>query len=190
MGNKRSIKRAQHNAQDARITDPAQETNREESVATLIQNDIDEVRQIHETTSKSVEDFIQHQVNIGSELPSETVSRSSEKPPIPSDEPESTAQDPEQKTKSITDQDAVLSEAFQSTSRLLFDYCQKQFERNFDALTKIAQAKSLNEAATIQQQLMREGMQHLVDDNKAITDAAAKAIHDASKSFSLIGTMG
>jgi hypothetical protein len=181
MGNKRSIKRAKQNAQDTRITDAARETIRDsekhvpirdEPVAKLIQNDTDEFTHIHETASESTENLLHDGANIGSK----TVSRSSEKPPIPRDKPESAAQDLEQKTESITDQNAVLSEAFQTTSRLLLKYCQKQFERNLEALTKIAQAKSLNEAATIQQQLMREGMQHLVDDSKAITDAAAKSL--------------
>ena len=80
----------------------------------------------------------------------------------------------------------MLSQAFQDASRSLFDLGQKQFQRNLEGLTKLTRAKSVQEFTAIQSNLVREGLQHLVQDSKAITDTSARAVDEASKTFSAV----
>jgi recombinational DNA repair protein (RecF pathway) len=80
----------------------------------------------------------------------------------------------------------VLSQALQDASRSLFELGQKQFQRNLDGLTKLTQAKTVQEFATIQSDLMRESLQHMVQDSKAITETSARAVNEASQTFSSV----
>ena len=51
-------------------------------------------------------------------------------------------------------------------------------------MNKLVRAKSLQEFTAIQSDLVREGLQHMVQDSKAITETSARAVEEASKTFS------
>jgi hypothetical protein len=51
-------------------------------------------------------------------------------------------------------------------------------------VTKLSRAKSVQEFTAIQSDLMRESLQHMVQDSKAITETSARAVEEASKTFS------
>ncbi|MGT2477914.1 phasin family protein [Methylobacterium oryzae CBMB20] len=78
----------------------------------------------------------------------------------------------------------MLTQAFQDTSRIWLELSQKQWQRNLDGLNKLARAKSVQEYSAIQSELVREGLQSMVQDGKAITETSARAIEEASKTFS------
>jgi hypothetical protein len=80
----------------------------------------------------------------------------------------------------------VLSQAFQDASRSLFDLGQKQFQRNLEGLNKLTRAKSVQEFTAIQSDLVRDGLQHMVQDSRAITDISARAVEEAGKTFSSV----
>jgi hypothetical protein len=94
------------------------------------------------------------------------------------------ARQSKQNMEAVTRCGTVLTQAFQDASRRLFDLGQKQYQRNLDGMTKLTSAKSVQEFATIQGELMRQGLEHMVQDSKVITETSARAVEDASKSFS------
>jgi hypothetical protein len=96
------------------------------------------------------------------------------------------ARQSKQNMEAVTRCGTVLSQAFQDTSRSLFDLGQKQFQRNLEGVTKLSRAKSVQEFTAIQSDLMRESLQHMVQDSKAITETSARAVEEASKTFTSI----
>ena len=81
----------------------------------------------------------------------------------------------------------VLTQAFQDVSRSWFGLAQKQFQHNLDGMNKLVRAKSLQEFTAIQSELVREGLQNMVQDSKAITETSTRAVEEASKTFSSVG---
>ncbi|WP_257787428.1 phasin family protein [Methylobacterium phyllosphaerae] len=67
---------------------------------------------------------------------------------------------------------------------------QKQWQRNLDGLNKLARAKSVQEYSAIQSELVREGLQSMVQDGKALSETSARAIEEAGKTFSGIAQQG
>ncbi|WP_026190888.1 phasin family protein [Methylobacterium sp. WSM2598] len=78
----------------------------------------------------------------------------------------------------------VLTQAIQDASRGWFELGQKQWRRNLDGLTKLTRATSVQEFTAIQSELVREGLQHMVQDSKAIAEGSVRAVEEASKAFS------
>ena len=84
----------------------------------------------------------------------------------------------------------VITQAFQDTSRIWLSLSQKQWQRNLDGLNKLARAKSVQEYSAIQSELVREGLQSMVQDGKALSETSARAIEEAGKTFSGIAQQG
>ena len=92
-----------------------------------------------------------------------------------------------QNMEAVTRCGTVLTQAFQDVSRSWFGLAQKQFQHNLDGMNKLVRAKSLQEFTAIQSGLVRESLQHMVQDSKAITETSARAVEEASKTFSSVG---
>ncbi|MCJ2097697.1 phasin family protein [Methylobacterium sp. E-046] len=99
---------------------------------------------------------------------------------------ENLARQSKQNIEAISRCGTVLGQAFYDASRRLFDLGQKQYQRNLEGMTKLAQAKSVQEFTTIQGELMRQGLEHMVQDSKVITETSARAVEEASKSLSAV----
>ena len=96
------------------------------------------------------------------------------------------ARQSKQNMEAVTRCGTVLTQAFQDASRSWFGLAQKQFQHNLDGMNKLARAKSVQEFTAIQSDLVREGLQHMVQDSKAITETSARAVEEASKTFSSV----
>jgi len=77
----------------------------------------------------------------------------------------------------------VLGQALQDASRGWFELAQKQWQRNLDGLTKLARSTSVQEFTAVQSDLIREGMQQIVQDGRRITETSLRAVDEASKAF-------
>ena len=91
-----------------------------------------------------------------------------------------------QNMEAVTRCGTVLTQAFQDVSRSWFGLAQKQFQHNLEGMNKLVRAKSLQEFTAIQSDLVRESLQHMVQDSKAITETSARAVEEASKTFSSV----
>ena len=139
---------------------------------------------VREKAVESTKQVVQNSVETASQQAREAADRFTKTLGFTGQDGERLAQQSKQNLEAVTRCGTVLSQAFQDASRSLFDLGQKQFQRNLDGLTKLTRAKSVQEFTAIQSDLVREGLQHLVQDSKAITDTSARAVEEASKTFS------
>lgn len=100
------------------------------------------------------------------------------------------AQQSKQNMEAVAHCGTVFTQAFQDASRIWLDLGQKQWQRNLDGLNKLARTKSVQEFSAIQSELVREGLQSMIQDGKAITETSARAVEEASKTFSSITQQG
>jgi hypothetical protein len=77
----------------------------------------------------------------------------------------------------------VLTQALQDASRGWFEMAQRQWQHNLDGLTKLARSTSVQEFTAVQSDLVREGLQQIVQDSRAITETSLRAVDEAGKAF-------
>ena len=99
---------------------------------------------------------------------------------------EQLARQSQQNAEAVARCGTVLSQAFQDASRQWFELGQRQWQRNLDGLNKLTQAKSVQEFTAIQSDLIREGLQHMVQDSRTIAETSVRATEEASKTFSSV----
>ena len=99
------------------------------------------------------------------------------------EEGERLARQSAQNLEAITKFGTVLSQALQDTSREWYGLAQKQLQRNFEGLSKLAHCRSVQEFAATQSGLVRESLQHVVEDSRSIAEGSLKAVNEASKAL-------
>jgi len=96
------------------------------------------------------------------------------------------ARQSKQNMEAVSRCSTVLTQAFQDASRSFFEIGQKQWQRNLDGFNKLTHSKSVQEFTAIQSELVREGLQHVVQDSRAIAETSLRAVDEASKTFSSV----
>ncbi|MET0532203.1 MAG: phasin family protein [Microvirga sp.] len=147
---------------------------------------VNKMADLREKATESTKQVMQNSIETASQQAREAADRFSKTLGFSGADSERLAQQSKQNMEAVTRCGTVLSQAFQDASRNLFDLGQKQFQRNLEGLTKLARAKSVQEFTAIQSDLVRESLQHMVQDSKAITDTSARAVEEASKTFSSV----
>jgi hypothetical protein len=94
------------------------------------------------------------------------------------------ARQSQQNMEAVTRCGTVLTQALQDASRNWFELAQKQWQRNLDGMNKLARSQSLQEFTAVQSDLVREGLQSIVQDSRAIAETSLRAVDEASKAFS------
>lgn len=89
-----------------------------------------------------------------------------------------------QNLDAVTRCGTVLTQSFQDASRSWIEFGQKQFQRNLAAINKLAQAKTVQEFTAIQSEVVREGLEHFIQDGKGIAETSLKSAEEAGKIFS------
>jgi hypothetical protein len=80
----------------------------------------------------------------------------------------------------------TLTQAFQDTSRGWLELAQKQWQRNLEGMQRLAGAKSVQEFTTTQSELLRDGLEHMVQDSHAIAATSLKAMEQAQGTFKTV----
>src|SRR4051794_38622757 len=88
-----------------------------------------------------------------------------------------------QNVDAITKFGTVLTQAYRDTLRDWYGLAQKQLQRNLEGLSKLAHCRSVQEFAATQSGLIRESLQHMVEDSRSIAENSLKAVNDASKAL-------
>lgn len=195
MAIEQNVSNAKQNGQDARIAEAAKanfdkaadktnEQNKQFSDAT--REGINKIVDLHEKAAETTKQVMQNSIETASQHTREAADRFSKTLGFSGQDSERLAQQSKQNIEAVTRCGTVLSQAFQDASRSMFELGQKQFQRNLDGLTKLTRAKTVQEFATIQSDLMRESLQHMVQDSKAITEISARAVNEASQTFSSV----
>ena len=89
-----------------------------------------------------------------------------------------------QNVDAITKCGTVLTQAYQDTSREWSGLAQRRLRRNLEGLSKLGHCRSVQDFATVQSGLIRESLQHVVEDSRLIVEISLKAVNDASKAVS------
>ena len=84
----------------------------------------------------------------------------------------------------------VLTQAFQDAARGWFELGQKQWSRNLEGLNRLAGTKSVQEFTAVQSELLREGLQAMVQESRAMTESSLRSVDQASKAFSTVTAQG
>ena len=195
MSNKHKTDHGKQNAQDAR-NDEATKANFDKAkdqtaehgkqFADAAREGANKIVDVSEKAAETTKQAMQNGLEIASQEAREAADRFSKTLGFSGQDSERLAEQSKQNIEAVTRCSTVLSHAFQDASRSLFDLGQKQFQRNLEGLNKLTRAKSVQEFAAIQSDLIREGMQHMVQDSRAITDTSARAVEEASKTFSSV----
>lgn len=83
-----------------------------------------------------------------------------------------------------------LTRAFQDFSRSCLELGQAQLQRNVEGWQRLARVRTPQEFASVQTELFREGMQHLIEDSRTVTERSIRVAQDASAAFSNIAVQG
>jgi hypothetical protein len=142
---------------------------------------------LREHATENTKQIVQRSAETASHQAREAADRFTRTLGFSGEESERLARQSKQNMEAVTRCGTVLTQAFQDASRSWFGLAQKQFQRNLEGLNKLVHARSVQEFTTIQSELVRDGLQHMVQDSKAITETSARAIEEASKTFSSVG---
>jgi hypothetical protein len=195
MSNNQNAGVGKQNGQDARIAEAAKassihvaDTGAEQGkrFADAAQEGVNKTVDLREKATEATKQVMQNGIDTATQQAREAADRFSKTLGFSGEDSERLARQSKQNIEAVTRCGTVLSQAFQDTSRNLFDLGQKQFQRNLQGLTKLTRAKSVQEFAAIQSDLMREGLQNMVQDSKAITETSARAVEEASKTFASV----
>ena len=88
-----------------------------------------------------------------------------------------------QNVEAITKCGTVLTQACQDTSRDWYGLAQRQLQRNLEGLSKLAHCRSVQEFTATQIGLVRESLQHVVQDSRLIAENSLGAVNNASKAL-------
>ena len=195
MSNEQNLNNVKQNNQDARNAEAAKvnfdkaadKTNEQgKQFANAAREGVNTVVDLSEKATESTKQVLQNGIETASQQAREAADRFSKTLGFTGQDSERLAQQSKQNLEAVTRCGTVLSQAFQDASRSLFDLGQKQFQRNLEGLNKLTRAKSVQEFTAIQSDLMREGLQHMVQDSKAITETSARAVNEASQTFTSV----
>src|SRR3954469_25373069 len=141
---------------------------------------------LREQGTENTKQLVQKSVETASHQAREAADRFTRTLGYSGEHSERLARQSKQNMEAVTRCGTVLTQAFQDASRSWFGLAQKQFQRNLEGMNKLTHAKSVQEFTAIQSDLVREGLQHVVQDSKAITETSARAVDEASKTFSSV----
>ncbi|KAB1069542.1 phasin family protein [Methylobacterium soli] len=141
---------------------------------------------LREQATENTKQVVQKSVETASHQAREAADRFTKTLGFSGEDSERLARQSKQNMEAVTRCGTVLTQAFQDVSRSWFGLAQKQFQHNLEGMNKLVRAKSLQEFTAIQSDLIRESLQHMVQDSKAITETSARAVEEASKTFSSV----
>ncbi len=84
----------------------------------------------------------------------------------------------------------VLTQAFQASSQSWMEMVQGQWKRNFDGMERLMHAKSIHEFGVIQGEIVRENLEHILKDSRAIAERSMRAADEAGKSLTMMADQG
>src|SRR4051794_40600112 len=113
---------------------------------------------LREQATENTKQIVQKSVETASHHAREAAERLTRTVGFTGEDSERLARQSKQNMEAVTRCGTVLTQAFQDVSRSWFDLAQKQFQHNLDGMNKLVRAKSLQEFAAIQSELLRDGL--------------------------------
>ena len=177
-----------HNEQETRIADAvkAQVNTAEQSAratAAAARDGITKMAEFRDQATEHSQQTLRTGIEAASHHARETADRFTRTLGFTGADAERLAHQSKQNMEAVTRCGSVFSQALQDVSRSWFELGQKQWQRNLEGLNKLTASKSVHEFTAIQGELVREGVQHMVQDSRAIAERSLRAVDEASKTF-------
>lgn len=150
----------------------------------------DKVNELREQTVENTRQIVQTSLEAASHQAREVSERFSRTFGIGSEDSQKLAEQSKQNLEAVARCGTVLTQAFQDVSRSWFELSQNQWRRNFDGLQRLARARTAPEFASVQSELLRENMQHAVQDGRSIAERSLRAAEEAGKTFANVASQG
>ncbi|WP_244937398.1 phasin family protein [Methylobacterium crusticola] len=147
---------------------------------------MNQMADLSQKASENAKQIVQKNVETAAQQAREAADRLTRTLGFTGQDSERLAHQSKQNLEAVTRCGTVLTQAIQEASRNWFELSQKQWKRNLDGLNKLTRVTSVQEFAAIQSELVREGLQHMVQDSKAIAEGSVRAVEEAGKAFSSV----
>src|SRR4051812_19808346 len=148
---------------------------------------INKIVDLREQATENTKQVVQKSVETAAQQAREASDRFTRTLGFSGQDSERLARQSKQNLEVVTRCGTVLTQAFQDASRSWFGLAQKQFQRNLEGVNKLVHARSVQEFTAIQSDLVRDSLQHMVQDSKAIAETSTRAVEEASRTFSAAG---
>ena len=154
------------------------------------QDGISRLEDLREQTAENTRQIVQTSLAAASHQAREVSERFTRTFGIGSEDSQQLAEQSKRNLDAIARCGTVLTQAFQDASRDWAELGQKQWRRNFDGMQRLARVRTAHEFATVQSELVRESMQHLVEDGRVIAERSLRAAEEAGKTFANAAAQG
>ena len=159
-------------------------------LAEASQEGLHKMADLREKAVESTREIVQSGFEIASRQAREVSERFTRNFGLGGEDSQRLAEQSKQNMDAVARCGTILTQGFQDASRGWFEFGQKQFQRNVDAVQRLARVRTTHEFASVQSELLRENMQHFVQDSRAITERSLRVAEEAGKTFANVATQG
>jgi phasin family protein len=85
--------------------------------------------------------------------------------------------------EAVSQASTVLMRGLQHVSHEVFELAQERLKKNTEALTRIAQCRSVQDFVTFQSELVRDNLQQFVDATRRVAEVSLRSAEEATKTI-------
>ncbi|GJD54006.1 hypothetical protein OPKNFCMD_6786 [Methylobacterium crusticola] len=161
-------------------------TEQSTQFADAARDGMNKMANLSDKATENAKQIVQKNIETASQQAREAADRFTRSLGFTGQDSERLADQSKQNLEAVTRCGTVLTQAIQDISRNWFELSQKQWQRNLDGMNKLTRATSVQEFTAIQSELLRESLQHVVQDSKTIAEVSVRAVEEASKAFTSV----
>jgi len=88
-----------------------------------------------------------------------------------------------QNLQAVSQASSVLARGFQEVSHEVLGFAQERVQKNMDGLSRLAGVRSVQDFVAVQSDLVRDGLQQVIDTNKRVAEVSLRTADEAARSI-------